>query len=83
MARKKIPVCVEAAKASLWFCDDDHLHIEMTDHNDNPLATIQFSLDDGMEIVADLVAELGFILVDPDDVEGLDDDEIGPVMGSA
>lgn len=83
MARKKIPVTINAASAAVWFCEDDHLHIEMCDHNDNPIATIQLDLEDGMEIVADLVAELGFMLVDPDEATGAATDPIGPTVGNA
>lgn len=82
MARKKAPTCVTATKAALWFCPDDHLHIELTDHNDNPIAEISLDLEDGLEVVADLVAELGFLMVDPDDVE-MEGDTIGPTVGTA
>lgn len=82
MVRKKTPVCIAATKAAVWFCEDDHLHIELTDHNDNPVAQIALDFDDGMEVVADLVAELGFLLVDPDDI-AVDGDSIGPTAGNA
>ena len=82
MARKKKPVCVTATKAAVWFCEDDHLHIELADHDDNPVAEIQLDLDDGIEIVAELVAELGFMLGDPDDIE-TEGDTIGPTVGNA
>lgn len=82
MGKKKAPACITAAQAAVWFCDDNHLHIELADHNDNPIAKVQFDLDDGIEIVADLVAELGFVLVDPDEV-AIDGDTIGPTVGNA
>lgn len=71
---------VVAAKVALWFCEDDHLHIEMTDQRDKQIAEITLDFDDGVEVVADLVASLGFKLVESDEA---DDDAIGPVVGHA
>jgi hypothetical protein len=82
MARKKIPVCVNATHAAIWFCEDDHLHIELADHNENPIAEISLDFDDAAEILADLVSHIGFVLVDPDDIQ-IDGDTIGQTAGNA
>lgn len=78
MAQRKI---INAASVALWFCQDDRLHIEMRDHNGQPVAAIQLDLEDGIEIVSDLAAELGLDLVDPEEHD--DFDSIGPTVGNA
>lgn len=66
---------VKATRVAIYFCSDDHLHIELYDADDNMLAEAAMDLVPGADVVMGLMDHLEELTA------GLD--SIGPVMGHA